>query len=98
MDDMSVRKRPVQKLRSSVRYAEPKYVENASVLVYYFNPPRSLIGFAELDYAVGGPLRRIQTQTGLCAQFVAPEPPVVYNRMLRHRIEGCITANLAGRY
>ena len=96
MDDMNARNRLMPK-PWSVRYAESKYVENVSVLVYYLNPPGSLIGFAELDDAIGGPLRRIQAQPGLRAQFVAAKPPVVNDGMLRHRIEGCKATNLARR-
>jgi len=95
MDDMNARKRLMRKLLSSVHYAESEYVENAPVLVYYLNTPGSLIGFAELDYAIGGPLWRIQAQPGLGAQLVAAKPPVVDDGMLRHRIERCIAADLA---
>jgi hypothetical protein len=95
MEDMNARKRFIRKPRFSLSYAESKHLENVPVLVYYLNPPRPLIGFAKLNDAVGGPLRRIEAQPGLRTKLVTVKPPVINYSVLRHRIEGGVTANLA---
>jgi len=82
----------------SIRNAETEHIEDMSILITDFHAPGSFVCFPQLDYTVGGPLGRIQPESGLSAKLITVEPPVVNEGRLGHRIEGCETIHLAYRY